>query len=495
MNKDQNPNIDRLCLAGFIAAAAVLRLNGLTANDLWADELFSWRLTRLSIGELLAALGADIHPPLYFILLKAFVSLFGDSLMSLRIFQALPSIATVGLTFVFARARVDRTTAAMAAAIVLLSPASIYYAHQVRAYALCEMMSVVVAAAMSRYARTRRPIDLVAFALAATAMNYLHFIGPFFLAGVFALAAYLAATGRIARPAFLAVVLALALASAVLVPWLWYLLSHSRVVGTQVAVFTGIAGVVEAAKVFVKLLGGMFAAIPALLVGSAGLWCVMNDRSRDRAAFWSALLLACVPFGLFALQGIAGGPFIRLHPAIVVVPWIAMALACGLRAMPAVLRMGLGAVYALALVHAAATIPYKISQVPFSAVLDAVVEAKLDYLIVFSDEPELTQRFLREDRVRFLDIRRLPSPICARKVGLEVTANDAEYDPAAHRVTYGLAAPGGPIRAYDLPASLKLGGALGFDYENTWKPRTVMTYRVLIFDVMPDPSCLSRFGK
>ncbi len=495
MNNGQNPKIDRFYLAGFLAAAAILRLYGLSANDLWADELFSWRLTQLGFTELLASLGADIHPPLYFILLKIFVSLFGDSLTSLRLFQALPSIATVGLTFVFARARVDRPTATIAAAIVLLSPASIYYAHQVRAYALCEMMGVVVVVAMLRYCKTRRPIDLAAFGLAAAALNYLHFIGPFFLAGVFALAAYLAATGRIARPAFLAVVLALALAGAALAPWLLYLLSHSHVVGTQVLVFTGIAGAVEAAKVMVKLLGGMFAVIPAMLVWAAGLWCVMRDRSRDGAAFWSATLLACVPFGLFALQGIAGGPFIRLHPVIVAVPWIALTLACGLRAMPAPLRMGLGAIYALALVHAAATIPYKISQVPFSAMLDAAVDAKLDYLIVFSDEPELTQRFLRADRIKFLDIRRLPSPICARTVGLEVTANDAEYDAAAHRVTYGLAAPGGPIRVYDLPVSLKPRGTLVFDYENTWKPRTVMTYRVLIFDAMPDPSCLSRFGK
>lgn len=492
MNNGQHSKIDRFYLAGFLAAAAILRLYGLTANDLWADELFSWRLTQLGFTELLATLGADIHPPLYFLLLKAFVSIVGDSLTSLRLFQALPSIATVGLIFTFAHTRTDRPTATIAAAIMLLSPASIHYAHQVRAYALCEMMGVVVVLAMLRYCNTRRPIDLAAFGIAAAALNYLHFIGPFFLAGVFALAAYFAATGRVARPAFLAVVLALALAGAALVPWLWYLLSHSHVVATQVAVFTGIAGVVEAAKVLVKLLGGMFAAIPAFLVGAAGLWCVMNDRSRDHSAFWSAALLVCVPFGLFALQGIAGGPFIRLHPAIVVVPWIALALACGLRAMPARLRAGLGAVYALALIHAAITIPYKISQVPFSAVLDATVDTKLDYLIVFSDEPELAQRFRHADRVKFLDIRRLPSPICARAVGLEITANDAEYDAAAHRVTYGLAAPGGPIRVYDLPASLKPRDALTFDYANTWKPNMTMTYRVLVFDVMPDRSCSSR---
>ncbi len=206
-----------------------------------------------------------------------------------------------------------------------------------------------------------------------------------------ALAAHLAATWRIAHPVFLAVFVAFC-----------------------------VAGAVEAAKVIVKLRGGMFAAIPAILVLAVGLWCVIRDRTHARSAFWSATLLACVLF---------------------------------------------------------------------LAMLDATVETKLDYLIDFSDEPELTQRFHRADRIKFLDIRRLPPTICARNVGLEVTANDAAYDATAHRVTYGLAAPGEPIRAYDLPASHKPRGALGFDYENTWKPGTRMTNRVQIFDVTSDPSC------
>lgn len=474
----------------FLAAAALLRLHGITDSDMWADELFSWQQTRSGIGALIDHLGHDIHPPLYFILLKGYVAAFGDSLFSLRLFSVIPSVLTVGLLFRFAWQRTDPTTAILTAAIILLSPASIYYAHQVRAYALCEMTTILVVSSLFRYLDSRRNATLLVFLLLCILLNYLHFIGPFFLAGIFGLVLYLRLTGRIGNHPFWAVFTMLAISGATLVPWLWFLLGRSHMVAAQAHVYTGIAGVIEAAKIFVKLLGGVFPVLPALLVWGAGLWwhrrrsTPVSDRPYG-PVIGMAHILALVPFALFALEGMLGGPFIRLHPAIVVLPWLALMLACCLSALPGRWRWALGLLYGATLLYAAVTTPYRSNQVPFSRVLDYAGTQKLEALIVYSQELAETQAFLGRDTVRLIDVRAIPPGLCGGRFGAEVPDKDAAYDSEHRRLVYGLTAPGGHEQHYDLPAGMTLLHIQGFDYENTWKPGVMQTYRLYVFETGP----------
>ncbi len=479
-----------LLTAFFLVGAALLRFHGMTDSDMWADELFSWLQARSDLGDLINQVGGDIHPPLYFILLKWYVAAFGDSLFTLRLFSVIPSVLTVGLLLNFAWRRTDRTTAVVAAAIILLSPASIYYAHQVRAYALCEMTAVLVVFALFNYLDNRRPATLLLFLLFSTLLNYLHFIGPFFLAGVFAMVLYLRLTGRIGNRPFWFIFVMLAISGATLVPWLWFLLGRSQMVAAQSHVYPGLAGVIEAAKVFIKLLGGMLPAIPALLVWCAGLWWYLRRSERAAAAaygpiIWLAHILVIVPFTLFALQGMLGGPFIRLHPAIVVLPWLALLLACCFVALPMRWRWALGMLYGATLIYAGLTTPYRSNQVPFSRVLDYAVAQKLDGLIVYSHELAETQAFLGRVRVRLIDVRAIPPGLCGGRFGVEVPAMDAAYDSENRRLAYGLTAPGGRNQYYDLPDGMTLLHIQDFEYDNTWKPGVVHTYRLYVFEAGP----------
>lgn len=482
--------LEYLLTALFLCVAALLRVHGMTDSDMWADELFSWRQAHSELGDLIDQVGGDIHPPFYFILLKWYVAAFGDSLFALRLFSVIPSVLTVGLLFRFAWQRTDRTIAILATAILLLSPASIYYAHQVRAYALCEMSAVLVVVALFSYLDSRRPAALLLFLLCCVLLNYLHFIGPFFLAGVFALVLCLRLTGRIGDRPFWSVLIMLAISGAALVPWVWFLLGRSHMVAAQSHVYVGLAGVIEAAKVFVKLLGGMFPAIPALLVWGAGLWWSLRPARPDSESaygpiIWLSHLLVLVPFASFALVGIVGGPFIRLHPAVVLLPWLALLLACCLAVLSVWWRGALGIVYGATLIYAGLTTPYRGNQVPFSKVLDYAVAQKLDGLIVYSQELAETQDFLGRHRMRLIDVRAIPAGLCGGRFGVEVPAKDAAYDSEGRRLAYGLVALGGRKQHYDLPDGMTLLHVENFDYDNTWKPGVVHTYGLYIFEAAP----------
>lgn len=58
-----------------------LRLHDLLAQSLWLDEAMSLYWASLPAGEVLArlmALSGDPHPPLYYLILKAWIAALGD---------------------------------------------------------------------------------------------------------------------------------------------------------------------------------------------------------------------------------------------------------------------------------------------------------------------------------------------------------------------------------------------------------------------------------
>jgi uncharacterized membrane protein len=70
-------------------SALAVRLYKLTAISLWHDEAFSALLVRYSWSEMIHRIGLDVHPPMYYIFLRFWHYLFGDSLFSLRAFSVL----------------------------------------------------------------------------------------------------------------------------------------------------------------------------------------------------------------------------------------------------------------------------------------------------------------------------------------------------------------------------------------------------------------------
>ena len=75
-------------LAVIVALAAALRLYKITAFALWFDESVSVALISRSWAHMWSRVADDIGPPLYFVVLKLWCTVFGQSLLSLRLLSA-----------------------------------------------------------------------------------------------------------------------------------------------------------------------------------------------------------------------------------------------------------------------------------------------------------------------------------------------------------------------------------------------------------------------
>ena len=119
-----------------LAASAALRLHGLAAGSLWADEGNSWAMAVRPLAAIAPAAAADIHPPLYYYLLHFWARLFSTSEAGLRSLSVLAGCALVALSYAWA-AQIAGFGAGIAAGVLAaLSPFAIYYSQEARSYIL-----------------------------------------------------------------------------------------------------------------------------------------------------------------------------------------------------------------------------------------------------------------------------------------------------------------------------------------------------------------------
>jgi 4-amino-4-deoxy-L-arabinose transferase-like glycosyltransferase len=120
------------------------RLWHLTDNGLWSDEIFSIYGVRQDWGALINYIIEDlVHPPLFYLLLKIWTGIGGESLYWLRILPVLISTATLIPFFLLCRELKLRAFEINFALVLMsLNGYLIYYAQEVRMYSLLQFFAI-----------------------------------------------------------------------------------------------------------------------------------------------------------------------------------------------------------------------------------------------------------------------------------------------------------------------------------------------------------------
>lgn len=171
-------------LAVVLAVAAVLRFLMLGHQSLWLDEFASWQFASLDLRHVLQS--EPTNPPLYYLLLHAWIKWLGTSESAIRSLSIVPSLCSVWLVYRFSEVLFNRSIAVIAAVYMAISTFQIYYAQEARCFSLLVM--IVLAAtlcfwhAVEADSPRRRYLYGGAYAVLGALALYTHFISIFFLA-------------------------------------------------------------------------------------------------------------------------------------------------------------------------------------------------------------------------------------------------------------------------------------------------------------------------
>lgn len=166
-------------IVALIAVYVALRLWRLTESCLWFDEIFGVHVAEHSWNSIFWFVAQDvIHPPFFYVLLKLWIGLAGESLLWLRLFPALFSVvALVPFVQLCRELQLKIPATILALAFFSVSGSLIKYAQEVRMYSvlLClSLFSIWVFARFFYRGKNIWVLTLVNFLLV-----YTHYFGWF----------------------------------------------------------------------------------------------------------------------------------------------------------------------------------------------------------------------------------------------------------------------------------------------------------------------------
>lgn len=165
-------------LVGIIAVAAVLRLSLLGQNSLWFDEAWVVWIVQHRWQDIVPLLAEhDAHPPLYYLLMKAWIGIAGAHEAVLRLPSAGCSVLSVALTYALMRRISPAPVGLLSAFVVGVSPFAVMSGQDARMYAL--LGTLALASTLSLVAGVERGgvVRWGGYVLLTAAMIYTHYFG------------------------------------------------------------------------------------------------------------------------------------------------------------------------------------------------------------------------------------------------------------------------------------------------------------------------------
>ncbi len=169
----------------------------LATDSLWFDEGYSMYVVRdaealrdespaavarhllNSLRDTVARTRADVHPPLYFVLLDGWTLIAGESVFVVRLLSTFFGLIGLAATYTLGRRLFDHQTGLVALLVLATAGMFIYYSRETRMYTLLLALSALATLAYVRWwdAPTRKRTLIYAGLLAA--LMYTHYVGVF----------------------------------------------------------------------------------------------------------------------------------------------------------------------------------------------------------------------------------------------------------------------------------------------------------------------------
>lgn len=174
--------------------ATLLRFHLLEAQSFWNDEGNSARLSERPVAAIIEGTASDIHPPLYYLALRGWRELVGETEFGLRSLSAFAGVLVVAVVIALGRwerekgrrgegekgSRGEGVGPAVAGLLATVSPVLVYYSQETRMYALLALTAVLSGWVLLVWlGGTRRPfLWMAAYTLLLAVGLYTHYFFP-----------------------------------------------------------------------------------------------------------------------------------------------------------------------------------------------------------------------------------------------------------------------------------------------------------------------------
>jgi mannosyltransferase len=155
------------------------------SQSVWFDEGYSIMVAQRPLGELMALVAVDAHPPLYYLLLKAWMVIFGAGEFALRASSVLCGGLSLAVMAFLLKDLFSKRIALLTLPFLAFAPFLLRYNYEIRMYSLVMLIGLVATWVMVRAWRTGQVRWWVMYGLLVTIGMYtLYMSAVFWLAHI-----------------------------------------------------------------------------------------------------------------------------------------------------------------------------------------------------------------------------------------------------------------------------------------------------------------------
>ncbi len=210
-----------------LALSLILRLVNL-GQSLWLDEAISVNIARsLPFKSIILYFSpSDFHPPLFYLVLKSWVWLFGASEISARLPSVIFGLATVYVIYLLGKKLYEEKIALIAATLLATAPLHIYYSQEARMYMLAAFLVSLSAYFFMSVLEKDKIVNWVGFILSTALMLYSDYI-PYLMLPLYFVYLFLIRR-KVTRSTLIGFIPAFLLIFILIAPWLLVLPSQLK---------------------------------------------------------------------------------------------------------------------------------------------------------------------------------------------------------------------------------------------------------------------------
>lgn len=138
-----HPRLDILFVILGLGVFVAITLGNITNSSIWFDEAFSAYITQFNFADIATFTAADVHPPLYYWVLKIWTFFFGTTELAFRSLSVLFGVGAITAAYFLARRFFGRLVAGVSLLFLVLSPMLIRYSDEARMYTLAAFIILI----------------------------------------------------------------------------------------------------------------------------------------------------------------------------------------------------------------------------------------------------------------------------------------------------------------------------------------------------------------
>lgn len=156
---------DIFIIASGLIVFLAITLATITKSSVWFDEAFGAYLIRFDFWDIARYTAADVHPPLYYWLLKGWSLLFGNSELALRSMSVLFGCVSIAIGYLLVKRLFSRKAAAISMFFMVLSPMFIRYSQEMRMYTVVTAIALTATYALSVAMKSKKKLPWVIYGI------------------------------------------------------------------------------------------------------------------------------------------------------------------------------------------------------------------------------------------------------------------------------------------------------------------------------------------